>query len=707
MKQLTQSLKDGTMNILEVPFPALEKGMVLVKNHYSAISTGTEGKTVSDARLGYIGKAKARKEEVKKVIDSAKKVGIVKTYDMVMNKLESPSALGYSCAGEVIEIGPGVRSVKVGDLVACGGKNAVHAEVVAIHENLMVKIDPKSSLKHACYTTIGSIAMQGIRQADLRIGENCVVIGLGMIGQLTIQILKASGVKVIGIDIDQKMVDLSVKSGADIAVNRNADEIHSLIESATDGYGTDAVIITAGTSSLDPIDFAGSVARKKGKVIIVGAVPTGFNRKNYYRKEIEIKMSCSYGPGRYDVNYEEHGLDYPISYVRWTENRNMSAFAQLLKSGSVQLDHLITHEFPFEKAKNAYDIVVNKAEPFVGIVLGYNTEQKHIREKTNRAEYSPKEVNIGFIGAGSFAQNFLLPSVKGNLVTVATAHPNTAKNIATKYGFENFTCKSEEITENDAINTVFIATRHNLHAANVIASLHQGKNVFVEKPLCMTEGELSEIKSVANKFPKTRVMVGFNRRFSPAIDKLKNHLNQELPKAINYRINAGKVPSDHWVHDPSIGGGRIIGEVCHFIDLAMFIADSPIESVSALALDESIETQDSVVITLSFRNGSVASINYFSNGSKKLPKEYIEVFSGGKAMVIDDFQTLNIYADKQSKIKFSGQDKGHRKGVEAFISSIKNGTPSPIAFNEVYLSTQVTFRVIESIQNNGRRIFFS
>lgn len=375
MEQLTQNLKDGHMQLLEVPFPALGSGQVLVRNHFSLISAGTEGKTVKDARLGYIGKARARKEEVKKVIQTAKTLGLKETYRLVMNKLDAPSALGYSCAGEIIAVADDVRDFRIGDKVACGGSTAVHAEVVAVPVNLCVKLKNNVSMPEAAFTTLGAIAMQGVRQADLRLGENCVVIGLGLLGQITSQLLRASGVQVIGIDIDQKQVDQAAKYSCDHTFNRSNEQLEQAILELTGGHGTDAVIITAATSSSDPIDLAGTISRKKGKVIIVGAVPTGFQRKNYYNKELELRMSCSYGPGRYDSEYEEQGIDYPFAYVRWTENRNMQAFADLLASGRLNIKPLVTHVFPFNDAKKAYDLILARTEPFSGIVLEYDLQK--------------------------------------------------------------------------------------------------------------------------------------------------------------------------------------------------------------------------------------------------------------------------------------------------------------------------------------------
>ncbi len=375
MEQLVQSLKDGAMQLLQVPFPALQPGCILVRNHFSVISAGTEGKSVKDARLGYVAKARARKEEVGKVMKSVQNFGLIPTYKMVMNKLESPSPLGYCCAGEVIAVASDVKDFRIGDFVACGGNTAVHAEVVAVPVNLCVKISNDVNIRDAAFATLGAIAMQGIRQADLRLGENAVVIGLGLIGQLTIQMLNAAGIRTIGIDIDERMVQLASANGCELSINRRSETLENDVLDFTAGHGTDAVIITAGTDSTDPVDLAGALSRKKGKVVIVGAVPTGFKRANYFKKELELKMSSSYGPGRYDREYEEEGIDYPYAYVRWTENRNMEAFVELLRKGKLNVAGLITHEYPFTKAEDAYKVIVEKTEPFTGMVLKYDVKK--------------------------------------------------------------------------------------------------------------------------------------------------------------------------------------------------------------------------------------------------------------------------------------------------------------------------------------------
>jgi len=711
MLQLTQNLKSGKMELSEVPVPALAGGRVLVRNHYSVISAGTEGGKVSTARKGYIGKAKEKPSQVKQVIDTLKSEGIASTYRRVMNKLDALSPLGYSASGVVEAVGEGVTRFKVGDRVASGGEGSNHAEVSSVPENLVVKVPDAVTLEHAAYATIAAIAIQGVRQADLRLGESCAVIGLGLLGQLTVQILKAAGVKVAGVDIDPDMVELAGRSGADVAFTRGSGEEERAIVDFSDGYGVDAVIITAGSSSLDPVELAGGLCRRKGRVVIVGAVPTGFSRENYYRKELELRMATSYGPGRYDPNYEEKGRDYPIGYVRWTENRNMQAFLQLVADGKIDLSFLTTHEVEFEKAPDAYQMIVDRSEPYVGIVLKYDTEKETVRSidlsgQGLRPSTEGGEPRISFIGAGSFAQNLLLPNIKDSvLISVATSQGHTSKNVAQKWNFRTATCDAEDVFTDDS-NTVFIATRHDSHAEYVMRSLSAGKNVFVEKPLCMTEEELEEIAGIYNRASggdALRLMVGFNRRFAPHVRTIKREFSDKLPKSINYRVNAGAIPADHWVQDREIGGGRIIGEVCHFVDLAMFLAGSLPKSLSAAAMEDPRGLLDTLNVNILFRDGSIANVSYFANGSKAMKKERLEIFSSGKTAVLDDFTRLDIFTSRKTTNKKLGRDKGHRREVEEFLDSIRNGSPAPISFEEIYYSTKMSFDIIRSI-NNGETI---
>lgn len=690
------------MEITEVPFPIINSGQILVRNYYSVISAGTEGKTVSDARKGYIAKARSRQKEIKMVIDMIKSEGLKRTYDVVMNKLEALSPLGYSCAGEVISVSDGITDIKVGDRVACGGAGAYHADVVAVNRNLCVKIPETVDLRYAAFTTIAAIAIQGIRQADLKFGENCTVIGLGLIGLLTVQILKAAGIRAIGVDVNPIQVVKSKECGADLSVTRDQNGIVQLINEFTHGYGTDAVIITAATNSNEPVEFAGEICRKKGKVVIVGAVPTGFSRPNYYKKELELKMSSSYGPGRYDANYEEKGIDYPIGYVRFTENRNMQTFVDLLSDGKLDLQKLISHNFLLEDAPEAYDIILGKSEPVIGVLIEYD-QKKELNSivilNPNKVS-GEKSLNISFIGAGNFAQNVILPKIKGKCILqgIVTNEGNASRYVADKNGFAYCADSSRKILDDANTGTIFVVTRHNTHASFCTEALNAGKNVYVEKPLALNYSELEMVKNAYEKSGKG-LMLGFNRRFSPLTERLKSNFIDNSIMSINIRINAGIVPPDHWVHDPQVGGGRINGEVCHFIDLANYIAASSVKRLHAAVLNSNPSMQDTLSINLEYKNGSIANISYFSNGNKNVPKERIEVFYDGTIYLIDDFKYLNIYSDKKNdKIKLKGQDKGHANQFNLVIEALKNGSKFPIPFDEIYHSTFVTLEAIRSIK---------
>lgn len=710
MEQLTQKLGSGEMLIQELPIPQLSSGMVLVKNHYSLISAGTEGSTVKAARKSLIGKAKERPQQVKQVLDVLRKQGVVQTYRAVMKKLDAYSPLGYSCAGEVIAVADDVMEFKVGDKVACAGAGyANHAEVVNVPVNLCVKLNADADLSQACYNTLGAIALQGVRQADMRLGETCAVIGLGLIGQLACLELQASGVNVVGIDISESVVEIAGKHCADLALTRNMPNIEEQINDYTKGMGVDCVIIAAATQSMDPINFAGAICKKKGSVVVLGAVPTGFDREPYYyKKELEVKMSCSYGPGRYDLNYEEKGQDYPAAYVRWTEKRNMEAFQALVHSRKIDLAYLTTHRFRFEEAPKAYDIVVKHAEPFLGIVLEYDHKKEHVRTSVPISNAIPvHKINIGFIGAGSYAQGNLLPNLppleQVGRIAVMTNSGTTSKRVAEKFHFASCTSNEMDILGNRDINTLFVATRHDSHARYVIEGLKAGKNIYVEKPLCLTLDELLEIEELC-KERNCGVMIGFNRRFSPFAQLLKQEVGTGKMSMI-YRINAGNIPANTWIQDVKTGGGRIVGEVCHFIDLMTFMCGSSPCKVSASALPDAQGLNDTVNILVDFENGSTGVIAYYANGSKALPKEYFEVYSAGITGIIHDFKQCEIYRKRVKRKTLSSQDKGQKRMMDSFFQALSKGE-LPIDMNEIFSVTKATFAVLKSIQESGLPVSF-
>lgn len=710
MEQLTQKLKDGEMVVQELPAPQLGSGMILVKNHYSLISAGTEGSTVKAARKSLIGKAKEKPQQVQQVLDSLRTKGIVQTYRAVMKKLDAYSPLGYSCAGEVIDVADDVKDFKIGDLVACAGNQyAFHAEVVAVPVNLCVKLRNDADLSLACYNTLGAIAMEGVRQADLRLGETCAVIGLGLIGQLACLELQASGVRVVGIDVSEAAVKQAAAHCTDMAFVRSTPGIEESITSYTNGLGVDAVIIAAATTSLDPVNFAGAICRKRGKVIVLGAVPTGFDREPYYyKKELELKMSCSYGPGRYDLNYEEKGVDYPAAYVRWTEKRNMETFQELIATGKIDISYLTTHTFAFEDAPKAYDMVAKRTEPFLGIVLKYDTTKEHVRQaiKINEQTEATKDISIAFIGAGSYAQGSLLPNLPNDITRkgVMTNSGTTSKRVAERFGFEFCTSNEDDILKSDDINTLFIATRHDSHAKYVIEGLRNGKNVYVEKPLCLTLDELLEVQQVCKEKQKS-VMIGFNRRFAPLAQKIKQKFG-DGKMAMIYRVNAGAIPADNWIQDLTVGGGRMIGEGCHFIDFMAFMCGGVPVKVSAIALPDSQGLNDTLNVNIEFENGSTGVLAYYANGAKSMPKEYFEVHAAGMSASLNDFKECTIYGKKAEKFKLATQDKGQKQMVEEYFNGLRNGK-QPIPMKDVFATTAATFGVLKSLQEGGNMVIIS
>lgn len=705
MEQLTQKLKDGETRVQEVVIPQTGPGMLLVRNHYSVISAGTEGATANTARKSLLAKAKERPQQVQQVFEVLRKQGPLQTWRAVTKKLEAYSPCGYSSAGEVIAVGEEVIGFAVGDKVACAGVGyANHAEVVAVPVNLCVKLDPRADLAAAAYNTLGAIAMQGVRQADLRLGENALVIGLGLIGRLAVQFLRASGVRVIGVDVSSQAVK-AAESELDLALLRNEPGIEEKIAEFTGGNGVDAVIVTAATSSLDPVNFSGKVSRRKGAVVIVGAVPTGFDRDMYYKKELTLKMSCSYGPGRYDLDYEEKGIDYPIEYVRWTEKRNMEAFQQLLLDRKVDVTSLTTHRFPFERATDAYELIVRRNEPFTGIVLEYDVEKPLsnvsvpiLKEKKSVAGTT---LGIAFIGAGSYAQGQLLPNLPLDLrrIAVLTNSGTTSKRVAERFHFEKSVASEEEILNDRAIETVFIATRHDSHADYVVQMLNAGKNVFVEKPLALTTIELNAVEQAYKKSDK-QLLVGFNRRFSPLSLELKRTIGDGLMSMI-FRVNAGSIPASEWIQDPALGGGRIVGEGCHFIDYMTFICGSLPKKIYASALPDPQGMNDTTNITIEFANGSIGVVAYYANGSKKLDKEYFEVHHAGISGILRDFRELAIYGRGAKKMKRWSQDKGQAAMMTAFMERLKNGGAPLIPFTELRAATLASFAVSTSLRENA------
>lgn len=680
---------------------------MLVQTARSLISAGTERTIVETAQSSLIGKARGRPDLVRQVLDTFRREGFRATYEKVKSRLNQMKALGYSASGKVIAVGSGAEEFRVGDLVACAGAGyASHAEVIYVPKNLCVKLPEAVSLEAACYATVGAIALQGIRQSDIRLGESVAVIGLGLVGQLTVQMLKAAGCRVLGIDIDRAACELAIKSGADLVAS-DAEGARKICDAMTDGAGVDAIIITAGTKSSQPVELAGNLARDRARVVVVGLVGMDVPRHIYYGKELDLRLSRSYGPGRYDPEYEEKGNDYPIGYVRWTERRNMDAFLRLVAEGKVKTELLTTHRYEVDCAADAYNLILGRGERYCGVVLEYpmaSLTPTSVKAARPLAVSRDGELGISFIGAGNFARGVLLPAVKREsrirLLGVATATGISAKNTASQFGFAYASTSYEQLLEDEGAQVVFIATRHNNHAQLAAEALRRGKAVFVEKPLAITEEGLGEVASAQTQTGGL-LMVGYNRRFAPLAQEVKQRLASRTgPMTILYRVNAGELPAGHWSHDPAEGGGRVIGEVCHFVDFIQFLTDSLPVRVSAEAVPLNSGAgflDDSVSIIIGMADGSIASILYVASGDPTVPKERIEIFCDKSVASIEDFKSGQFTCKgKRKKLGGSMQDKGHSAEISAFLAAARQGADSPISVASLVATTLCTFAINES-----------
>ncbi len=702
MKQVIQNFRSGVLKVDEVPETICRSGGILVRNVSSLISAGTEKMAIDLAQKSLVGKAKERPDLVRQVIGKIRRDGLMATLQTVKAKLETPLALGYSCAGVVRETGNGAEEFRVGDRVACAGMNyASHAETVFVPKNLAVRIPDGVSFDEAAFVTLGAIALQGVRTTEAKLGDTVAVIGLGLLGQLTVQILKAAGCRVIGIDLEAGKVELARLHGADSAVLRG-DDVETAVRQFTDNFGVDAVIVTAAADTNDPIELAGVIARDRAVVAMVGAVRMDVPRKVYYEKELQLRLSRSYGPGRYDANYEERGVDYPIGYVRWTERRNMQEFLRLVAAKAVRLDQLTTHRFPIDQAERAYDIVTGKTrQNYLGILLTYGeaAEERAVNFVELRAARKAADVQLGVIGAGNFAKSVLLPRLAKmngvSLIGLATATGRTAKAVGDQFGFEFCSTDYRQLLAREDINTILIATRHNSHAAITAEALRAGKTVFVEKPLAIEEAGLNEVIT-AMRQSQGRVLVGFNRRFSSLSAELKQFLNGAGPLAITYRVNAGEIPKESWIQQDE-GGGRIVGEVCHFVDTLQFLTGSEIEEVFAY---QSAAGADTLSIVAKFRDGSAGNINYFATGDRSFPKERIEVYGGGRVAVLDDFRQLEMWREGKRKVsKRLAQDKGFDQELAAFAEAVRDGGQMPIDWRSLLMTTLTTLRIEDALRS--------
>ncbi|MGA9529843.1 MAG: bi-domain-containing oxidoreductase [Terriglobales bacterium] len=789
MKQLLQDARTGDLSVTEVAAPQLLPGCVLVRTAMSLVSAGTERASAEFASKSLLAKGKARPDLVRDVIAKLKRDGLAATIGTVRSRLDQPLSLGYSSAGTVIAVGDGVSDIGVGDRVACAGTGyAVHAEVACVPRlliakipsdsqgNLLVRTDPNTtmqspraavSFEEAAFATVGAICLHGIRTAEVSLGDTVAVIGLGLLGQITVQLLKAAGCRVFGMDLIERRADLAMQNGAEAASTRPG-EFRDLCFQKTGGHGADAVLITAETPSSDPVNLAAEVARDRAKIVAVGTVGMDLQRKLYYEKELDFRISRSYGPGRYDAAYEQKGRDYPIGHVRWTETRNMEVFLRFIAEGKLNLPSLITHRFPIDQASCAYDLILGRSsEPSLAVLLNYPTAEsraadvrleiqmegataiasarkgfedlglqkmtpqrpdlqrnpeckEELKFRKNHPQLTSssgenKAAAFGVLGAGNFAQNTLLPTLKAipkvSLIGVCNATGPHSRLAASKFGFSYATNSAEEILRDATINAVVIATRHHLHASQTISALTAGKNVFCEKPLCLTEAELAEIVRVASRstahfvhtaFPTRMLMVGFNRRFAPMSAELKAFVDQiHEPLSMHYRVNAGFLPANHWTNDPEQGGGRILGEVCHFVDFLCFLAGAcPVEVQAQSVGNAGQYSMDNIVAQLRFPNGSLGTITYMANGDKSASKERFEVFGGASVAILEDFRRLELVRNGRKHVLRSRlkQDKGHSAEMRAFVNALARTIPPPIGFEEIVGSTLATLRLQNACQ---------
>lgn len=698
MKQIIQSFKTGQTILEEVPAPQVAKGTVLIQTTHSLVSLGTERMLVEFGKSNIISKARQQPDKVKQVLDKIKTEGLMPTLEAVFNKLGEPLPLGYCNVGKVIAVGEGVSEFKVGDRVASNGQ---HAEFVSIPKNLVAHIPDNVTNEQAAFTVIGSIGLQGIRLLNPTLGETVVVTGLGLIGLLTAQLLVANGCKVIGVDIDESKLTLAKQWGI-IPFNPRNGDVVKFVEENTNGVGADGVIITASAKTDEIISQAAKMSRKRGRIILVGVIGLNLSRAEFYEKELSFQVSCSYGPGRYDENYENRGIDYPLPFVRWTEKRNFEAILQSISSGKLHVNEMITEVIPLDDYLQIYgEIGSSKA---IASILKYK-ETNVVPQNTiqlKEANYSGQKGVIGVIGSGNFTKMTMLPALKGsgaNYKYIASKGGVSGTAMAQKHGFSHSTTNVDDVLKDSEVDLVLITTRHNLHANMTVKSLEAGKHVFVEKPLALNSEELESVIAAQHSSGKT-VMVGFNRRFSPHAEKMKSLLGNSQMNVIA-TMNAGNIPANVWVHDMLVGGGRIIGEACHFIDLITYLTGSKVKAVcmNSMGINPE-ENTDNATILLKYENGSTGVINYFSNGSKSYSKERVEVYSQDRTLIMDNFRKTEGFGFKGfSKLK-TKLDKGHKNQFHRLISQTKNGGQALIPFEEIVNTTKASFAAIESLKTN-------
>lgn len=707
MKQILQSLETGATEIAEVPVPGVTRGQLLIRTSWTLVSAGTERMLIDFGKAGWIEKARQQPDKVRMVLDKIKTDGLMPTVEAVFNKLGQPLPLGYCNVGVVLDAGKGAEGFAVGDRVASNGK---HAEVVGVPVNLCARIPDAVSDEAASFTVIGAIALQGIRLVQPTLGEAIVVTGLGLIGQMAVQLLRANGCRVLGIDFDPAKLALAKSFGAEVVdLNAGEDPVKAA-ERFSRGRGVDAVLVTAATQSSEPMHQAALMCRKRGRIVLVGVAGLDLSRDDFFKKELTFQVSASYGPGRYDPNYEDKGQDYPVGFVRWTEQRNFEAVLDMLADGRLDVRPLVSHRFPLDQAEAAY-AVVGGAEPSMGILLEYASSEQKPESELRRATVklaSPtqsasgnKKPSVAFVGAGNYATGVLIPAFKATgarMVSVASSAGVSGVYAGRKFGFDETTTDTASLFVNPAIDALVITTRHDSHARFVLQALVAGKHVFVEKPLCLTLEELEQIES-AQRSSGVLLMVGFNRRFAPQVQQIKSLLEGVTgPKSLVMTVNAGAIPSDHWTQDIEVGGGRIVGEGCHFIDLLRFLIGERVVSWQKTLMEA--QTADSVSIQLSFADGSIGTVHYFANGNKSFPKERLEVFAAGRVLQLDNFRKLKGFGwPGFTKMNLWRQDKGQQACAAAFVQAIERGTIPPIPFDEI---VEVSRLSIEIQASGGR-----
>jgi len=710
MKQVLQDMAKGGNTIVEAPAPQVIKNHLVIDTSTTLISAGTERMLVDFGKANLIDKARAQPDKVKMVLEKVQTDGLMTTVEAVKSKLAQPLPLGYCNVGTVESVGKGADSFKVGDRVVSNGP---HADVVRVAKNLVAKIPDNVTDEEASFTVVASIGLQGIRLANPTMGECFVVTGVGLIGLLTVQMLRAQGCRVLAIDFDQSKLDLAKQFGAEICNPGKGEDPVAAGMAFSRGVGVDGVIITASTKSNAPVTQAARMSRKRGRIILVGVIGLELSRADFYEKELTFQVSCSYGPGRYDPSYEDQGNDYPLAFVRWTEQRNFEAILDMMSGSQINVKPLITHRFKFENSSDAYDLLTTDKSA-LGILLQFESEVASRHEKVIKLNTAPNyqagEPVVGFIGAGNYASRMLIPAFKeagAQFHSIATSGGINGVIHGEKAGFSEATTDTQAMIDNPSINTIAIVTQHNSHAYFVQQVLKAGKNVFVEKPLAITHEELADVKAAydeaikADKAPK--LMVGFNRRFSPQIQKMKELLAPiKEPKSFIMTMNAGSIPADHWTQDNNVGGGRIIGEACHFIDLMRYLADSEIVSVQARRMGDtdSVDvTEDKAAIILGFADGSFGTIHYLANGAASFPKERVEVFAAGGTLQLDNFIKLKGFGWKGfKKLNLWKQDKGQTACSAAFINSVKQGAVAPIPANELFEVAKVTIDIAEQLR---------